>query len=175
MTDPRNRAFDSRRDAALGLDHEASAPSLQQGKKGREPEGFDLRDFDIHVDDAKNEVEAAQLALSLTQILGAQHEIKAALQRLDLVSANRERNEERFHFVHPEIGDEEAWHTHDMVKRLVVNYRMPDICAFLKDKNQDRKILLPSNPSFVYLELVRMGMPTGEGFSEKNFSNNYVR
>lgn len=87
----------------------------------------------------------------------------------------RERNEERFHFVHPEIGDEEAWHTHDMVKRLVVNYRMPDICAFLKDKNQDRKILLPSNPSFVYLELVRMGMPTGEGFSEKNFSNNYVR
>ena len=87
----------------------------------------------------------------------------------------RERNEERFHFVHPEIGDEEAWHTHDMVKRLVVNYRMPDICAFLKDKNQDRKLLLPSNPSFVYLELVRMGMPTGEGFSEKNFSNNYVR
>ena len=52
----------------------------------------------------------------------------------------RERNEERFHFVHPEIGDEEAWHTHDSVKRLVVNYRMPDICAFLKDKNQDRNI-----------------------------------
>ena len=91
------------------------------------------------------------------------------------IDNTRERNEERFHFVHPEIGDEEAWHTHDMVKRLVVNYRMPDICAFLKDKNQDRKILLPSNPSFVYLELVRMGMPTGEGFSEKNFSNNYVR
>ena len=88
---------------------------------------------------------------------------------------NRERNEERFHFIHPEIGDEEAWHIHDTIKRLVVNYRMPDICAFLKDKNQDRKLLLPSNSSFVYLELVRMGMPTGEGFSEKNFSNNYVR
>ena len=91
------------------------------------------------------------------------------------VRNNRERNEERFHFIHPEIEDEEAWHTHDTVKRLVINYRMPDICAFLKDKNQDRKLLLPSNPSFVYLELVRMGMPTGEGFSEKNFSNNYVR
>lgn len=110
------------------------------------------------------------------KIIDMQHEAPAGNNMENTPVRNtRERNEERFHFVHPEIEDEEAWHTHDSVKRLVVNYRMPDICAFLKDKNQDRKLLLPSNPSFVYLELVRMGMPTGEGFSEKNFSNNYVR
>ena len=43
---------------------------------------------------------------------------------------NRERNEERFHFIHPEIEDEEAWHIHDTIKRLVVNYRMPEYVRF---------------------------------------------
>lgn len=93
MTDPRNDAFDSDRDVTLKLDHDDPRLNLQRGKTVAAAEQFDLRDFDIHVDEAQNQVEAAQLALSLTQILGAQHEIKAALQRLDLVSASREKNE----------------------------------------------------------------------------------
>ena len=83
--------------------------------------------------------------------------------------------EERFHFIHPEIVDEEAWRIHDAIKRLVANYRIPEICAYLKEQKQKGKLMLPSNPSVMYSELVRLGMPSGEGFSEKNFSNSYLK
>ena len=86
-----------------------------------------------------------------------------------------QRNEELFHFVHPELDEAEAWRIHDAVKRLVVNYRVPDICAYLKEQKQNGKLMLPSNPSSMYSELVRLGMPKGEGFSEKNFSNSYMK
>ena len=81
--------------------------------------------------------------------------------------------EERFHFIHVEIEDEEAWRIHHAIKRLVANYRIPDICAYLKEQKNNGKLMLPSNPSNMYTELVRLGMPSGEGFSEKNFSNIY--
>lgn len=79
--------------------------------------------------------------------------------------------EELCHFVHPEIEGEEAWKIHNAVKRLVVTQTIPDICLYLKEQKQKGKILLPSNPANIYNELVRMGMPTGEGFSEKHFTN----
>jgi len=85
----------------------------------------------------------------------------------------RKRDEERFHFIHVEIEDEEAWRIHDAVKRLVANYRIPEICNYLKEQTQKGKLMLPLNPSGLYNELVRMGMSTGDGFSEKNFSNIY--
>ena len=88
---------------------------------------------------------------------------------------NVERNEERFHFVHPEIEDEEAWRIHDAVKRLVAHQRVPEICAYLKELKQKGKILLPSVSAVMYKELVRLGMPTGEGYSENHFSNSYTR
>lgn len=84
-------------------------------------------------------------------------------------------NEELFHFVHPEIEDEEAWKIHNAVKRLVKTQTIPDICSFLKLQKQMGKVLLPSNPANMYKELVRMGMPTGEGFSEKHFTNTYKK
>jgi hypothetical protein len=90
-------------------------------------------------------------------------------------SKPQDRSEERFHFVHPEVEEDEAWRIHDAVKRLVANYRVPDICAYLKEQKQKGKLLLPSNPSQMYAELKRLGMPTGEGFSEKNFSNSYTK
>ena len=37
----------------------------------------------------------------------------------------------------------------------------------------DNKVLLPSTPSPVYAELVRMGMPNGEGFNEVTFRKYY--
>jgi FMN phosphatase YigB (HAD superfamily) len=88
---------------------------------------------------------------------------------------SQKRNEERFHYIHVEIEDEEAWRIHDAIKRLVANYRIPDICAYLKELKQKGKLMLPSNPSGMYSELVRLGMPNGEGFSEKNFCNSYMK
>ena len=88
---------------------------------------------------------------------------------------SQQRNEALFHFVHPEIEEEEAWRIHYAIKRLVANYRIPDICAYLKEQKQKGKLLLPSIPSSMYSELVRLGMPNGEGFSEKNFSNSYMK
>jgi len=87
----------------------------------------------------------------------------------------QERNEERFHFVHPEIEDEEAWRIHDTVKRLLKYQRVPEICTYLKELKQKGKIMLPSVSAVMYKELVRLGMPTGEGYSEKHFSNSYTK
>lgn len=88
---------------------------------------------------------------------------------------NVERNEERFHFVHPEIEDEEAWRIHQSIKRLVAYQKIPEICAYLKELKQKGKVLLPSIAAVMYNELVRLGMPTGDGYSEKHFSNSYTK
>ena len=90
-------------------------------------------------------------------------------------SKPQERNEERFHFVHPEIDDDEAWRIHDAVKRRVAHQKVPEICAYLKELKQKRKALLPSASAAMYKELVRLGMPTSDGFSEKHFSNIYTK
>ena len=52
-----------------------------------------------------------------------------------------DRQEERFHFIHPEIEEEEAWRIHDAIKRLITNYRVPEICAYLKDQKQNGKLI----------------------------------
>ena len=84
-----------------------------------------------------------------------------------------EGKEELFHFIHPEIDEEEAWRIHKAIKRLVLYQKVPEICAYLKNLSQKIKLLLPPNPSFVYEELVRLGMPTGDGYSEKYFTKCY--
>ena len=83
--------------------------------------------------------------------------------------------EERFHFIHPEIEDDEAWRIHDAVKRLVANQRIPEICEYLKEQKKKGMLMLPSIPSVMYNELVRMGMPTGGGYTVKHFSNYYMK
>lgn len=83
--------------------------------------------------------------------------------------------EERFRFIHVEIEDEEAWRIHRAIKRLVVNYSIPDICEYLKELKKNGKVMLPSNSTLMYNELVRLGMPTGEGYTEKHFKNNYTK
>jgi FMN phosphatase YigB (HAD superfamily) len=88
---------------------------------------------------------------------------------------NQEKDEERFHFVHPEIDDDEAWRIHNAVKRLVAHQRVPEICAYLKELKQRGKVMLPSVSAVMYKELVRLGMPTGDGYSEKHFSNSYTK
>lgn len=93
----------------------------------------------------------------------------------DIPHSEEERNEERFHFVHPEIEDEEAWRIHQAIKRLVAYQKIPEICAYLKELKQKGKVLLPSVSSVMYNELVRLGMPTGISYSEKHFTNSYMK
>ena len=88
---------------------------------------------------------------------------------------SKKEEEELFRFVHPEIEDEEAWQIHNSIKRLVTCQRVPEICAYLKELKQKRKVMLPSVSAVMYNELVRLGMPTSEGYSEKHFSNNYTK
>ncbi len=81
--------------------------------------------------------------------------------------------EEPFKFIHPSIGGEEEWQITEHVKRLVKRHGVQEICKYLNQMVAEKKILLPENPGKAYKELVRMGMPDGEGFSEKNFQKHY--
>lgn len=83
-------------------------------------------------------------------------------------------DEELCKLIHPAIGDEEGWQIHNEIKRLVKRNGVPVICDYLVQMAREKKILLPPNPATAYAELVRMGMPTGEGFSKKHFINHYV-
>ena len=87
-----------------------------------------------------------------------------------------ERDEEMCIFVHPKMeNDEQGWKIHDEVKRLVARQGIQEICAYLKQMSQEGRILLPPTPGNVYKELVRMGMPNGEGFSLKTFQKHYSK
>lgn len=87
----------------------------------------------------------------------------------------RVAEEELFHFIHPSVDSDQEWLIHKEVKRLVARQGVQEICAYLKRLADDRKILLPQSPSAAYTELVRMGMPSGEGFKEKTFQKYYKR
>ena len=54
-----------------------------------------------------------------------------------------ERDEELFHFVHPELGDEEAWRIHDAVKRVVKLQGIQMICQYLSQLRQENKVRCP--------------------------------
>ena len=83
------------------------------------------------------------------------------------------KDEEMFHFVHPELEEQEGWKIHNAVKRVVKLQGIQMICQYLMQLKDDRKVLLPPNPSAAYAELVRMGMSNGEGFNEITFRKYY--
>lgn len=88
--------------------------------------------------------------------------------------ANHEPNEELFHFIHPSVDEDQEWAIHREVKRLVKRNGVQEICLYLKQMATEKKVLLPQMPSVAYAELVRMGMPCGEGFNESTFRKYYV-
>ena len=88
-------------------------------------------------------------------------------------AAAPDQQKEMFHFVHPSLDDEEGWKIHNEVKRLVTRQGIQVICQYLVQMAKDHKILLPPNPSVAYAELVRMGMPNGDGFTESTFRKYY--
>ena len=85
----------------------------------------------------------------------------------------QEPTEKLFHFIHPEIEEEEGWKIHYEVKRLVSRMSLPDIIKYLKDMAAEKKILLPIVSTVAYDELVRMGMPNTGGFSKEHFRKQY--
>ena len=87
--------------------------------------------------------------------------------------AEGQRDEELFHFVHPELDETEAWRIHDAVKRVVKLQGIQMICQYLTQLKVEKKVLLPPIPSPAYTELVRMGMPDGDGFNETTFRKYY--
>ena len=95
-------------------------------------------------------------------------------QRRDNVARGGQGGE-LFHFVHPSLDDEQAWLVHEEMMRLVSRQGIQEICAYLKQLVDEKRILLPQSPSVAYAELVRMGMPCGNGFSDKTFQKHYRR
>ena len=84
-------------------------------------------------------------------------------------------DEELFHFIYPSVLGDGQRQIHSEVKHLVSRQGIQEICAYLKQMADEKKILLPQSPSVAYAELVRMGMPSGEGFNEKTFQKYYRR
>jgi len=84
--------------------------------------------------------------------------------------------EELCHFIHPQLTSEkEVWEIHGMVKRLVASHGIAEICAYLNELGETKKILLPISSQNAFDELHRLGMPdeTKPGFSYKNFCRFY--
>lgn len=86
-----------------------------------------------------------------------------------------EFHEEPFRFVHPTLSGEREREIHEEVKRLVKRQGIQEICRYLQEMQARGDVFLPQMPSVAYAELVRMGMPQGDGFSEKYFTKHYRR
>ena len=78
-------------------------------------------------------------------------------------------------FVHPSVDVEEQWQIHDEIVRLVARQGIQEICKYLSQLSEAQKVLLPQNAEKAYNELVRLGMPDGEGYSLKTFTKYYKR
>lgn len=139
-------------------------------------EGLDLKDFKgdvVGVKVVENEIGNVEAGgIGVQKVYGKDVQNSGEVHPQP-VGDNKERKEELFHFVHPELGDEEAWRIHDAVKRVVKLQGIQMICQYLSQLKNENKVLLPPNPSAAYTELVRMGMPNGEGFSETTFRKYY--
>ena len=127
-----------------------------------------------HVEYEVNNVEDGGIGI---QIVNGKEEPQSEPQSIDeqQQEGETEMDEEMFHFVHPELEEQEGWKIHNAVKRVVKLQGIQMICQYLMQLKDDRKVLLPPNPSAAYSELVRMGMPNGEGFNEITFRKYYNR
>lgn len=82
--------------------------------------------------------------------------------------------EELCRFVHPALDESQEWQVHNELKRLVKRQGIQEICSYLQHMRASEKVLLPQSPSAAYAELVRMGMPSGDGFNENTFRKYYM-
>lgn len=87
----------------------------------------------------------------------------------------QERKGEPSFFIHPSINANQEWQIHDEITRLVTRQGIQEICKYLSQLNDEKKVLLPQAAEKAYDELVRLGMPDGEGYSLKTFMKYYKR
>lgn len=80
-----------------------------------------------------------------------------------------------FQFIHPEVEESEEKKIHQSVKKLVRRFGVKEICEYLAMMAEEKKILLPQSVKNAYDELLRMGMPEGEGYAYKTFEKYYTR
>ena len=97
--------------------------------------------------------------------------LRESLMNENVTQIKVESDVELFHFIHPAMDEQEEQKIHNEVKRLVKRQGVQMICQHLLRMEMEGKLLLPPNPSTIYKELVRVGMPQGEGYSEKYFRN----
>ena len=144
-------------------------------------EGLDLSKFKgdvVGVKIVENEIGNVEAGgIGVKKVYGKDVQDSDELQQSPegIVSNQEEENEERFHFIHPEIEDDEAWRIHKVIKRLVAHQKAKEICQYLYELKKERKLLLPDSSDVMYNELVRLGMPTGDGYSKKYFSSCYKK
>lgn len=100
--------------------------------------------------------------------------VELAVNATGKAAAPGEREELCF-FIHPSVDADKAWQIHDEIKRLVARQGIQEICRYLSQLSGEQKVLLPQNAEKAYKELVRLGMPDGEGYSLKTFMKYYKR
>lgn len=100
--------------------------------------------------------------------------IELAVKQKGEASAPAQREGLTF-FIHPSVDAEQGWQIHDEIVRLVACQGIQEICRYLSQLSGEKKALLPQNAEKAYNELVRLGMPNGEGFSLKTFMKYYKR
>ena len=86
-----------------------------------------------------------------------------------------ERDGKPTFFVHPSVDVEEQWQIHDEIVRVVARQGIQERCKNRSQLSEAQKVLLPQNAEKAYNELVRLGMPDGEGYSLKTFTKYYKR
>ena len=94
------------------------------------------------------------------------------------VGSSPHNDVEQCHFIHPAVTDDkEKWQIHREIENVVSHYQAQDICSYLTQMSNEKKILLPQSLEFAMKELQRMGMPDENtfGFTKKNFSKYYKK
>ena len=104
---------------------------------------------------------------------GMVEQVKGLTSNPSPVREGSDQTEESFHFIHPSMDDEQEKRIHNEVKQLVKRQGIQMICQHLAHMQNEGKLLLPPNPSVVYNELGRMGMPQNEGYNENTFRKYY--
>ena len=100
--------------------------------------------------------------------------IELAVKQKGEASAPAQREGLTF-FIHPSVDAEQGWQIHDEIVRLVARQGIQEICKYLSQLSEAQKVLLPQNAEKAYNELVRLGLPDGEGYSLKTFTTYYKR
>ena len=147
--------------------------NLWEDREDRKAVARMIEQYEKETDEGEMHIAALQARLEAKnrEIEALQAELKAAIARQQ---KKTEEEAEPFCYINSELGDEEAAKVNETVKRMVKRLDIPDICHELHKMNDDGRLSLPHHkPKKVYKELVRLGMPSGDGFQLPTFQAQY--